>query len=265
MHVPELQQPAHELPPQEQAPPAQDAPALHMPQATPPLPHADGLWPEYGTQVAPWQQPSGHEAGSHTHCPLPLHSCPGSHEPHAAPAAPHTELDCSAYGWQRPVAPPLQHPTGQLLASHAHTPLVVSQRSLTHGAHTSPPWPHWLADCEAKGTHVVPLQHPSAHVTALHAHGAPEPHASAPPASVPASCAPLTSGPGASECATSGPVVTSRDESVAPSRGASSVTSAPPSAPAGTSWRPAMDVQPDCPSSAASVAISHRRPHTRSS
>lgn len=48
-----------------------------------------------------------------------------------------------------PLTPPLQQPLGQVLASHAHRPLVVSQRLLAQAAHAVPPAPHKEADWEA--------------------------------------------------------------------------------------------------------------------
>jgi hypothetical protein len=83
-HVPALQQPAHEAPPHEHAPPEHDSPLPHAPHVPPPVPHADGPCTEYGMQVAPLQQPSGHELALHTHCPVIVsHAWPVAHAPHA--------------------------------------------------------------------------------------------------------------------------------------------------------------------------------------
>jgi hypothetical protein len=48
-----------------------------------------------------------------------------------------------------PVVPPLQQPFAQVLVSHEHVPLVVSQRPFVQVAHAAPPVPHFVADCEA--------------------------------------------------------------------------------------------------------------------
>ncbi len=41
-----------------------------------------------------------------------------------------------------PVAPPLQQPFGQVVASHAQVPLLVSQRPCAQAAQAAPPVPH---------------------------------------------------------------------------------------------------------------------------
>jgi hypothetical protein len=41
-----------------------------------------------------------------------------------------------------PVGPPLQQPFGHVVASHAHVPLVVSQRPFEQTAQAAPPVPH---------------------------------------------------------------------------------------------------------------------------
>jgi hypothetical protein len=68
------------------------------------------------------------------------------------------------------VTPPLQQPDGQVWASHEHVPLVVSQVPFAQEAQAAPPAPHWDADSEAKGTHVLPLQQPLGHELELHTH-----------------------------------------------------------------------------------------------
>ncbi len=59
-----------------------------------------------------------------------------------------------------PAGPPLQQPSGQVVASQVHAPTVVSHRPFEHEAHAAPPEPHCAADCEARGTQTSPLQHP---------------------------------------------------------------------------------------------------------
>ncbi len=96
------------------------------------------------------QQPLGHEVASQTHCPVAsLHSWPVAHAPHVAPPVPHEPFDSLAYASHVPVTPPLQQPLGQVLASQAHSPLVVSHRLLAHAAQVAPPAPHSDGDCEA--------------------------------------------------------------------------------------------------------------------
>ncbi len=62
----------------------------------------------------------------------------------------------------------MQHPFGQVLASHAHVPLVVSQRPAAHGAHAAPPVPHSAPVCADAGTHAPALQQPPGQELALH-------------------------------------------------------------------------------------------------
>jgi hypothetical protein len=62
---------------------------------------------------------------------------------------PHEAVDCEAKGSHSPVAPPLQHPFGQLLLSHSQRPLTVSQRPFAHEVHAAPFGPHSVADCDA--------------------------------------------------------------------------------------------------------------------
>lgn len=98
----------------------------------------------------PLQHPFGHEVASHTHCPVPVvHRWPVAHAPHAAPRLPHDAVDCDAYASHRPVAPPAQHPLGQLCASHSQSPVAVSHRPFEHGAHARPEKPQATADCDA--------------------------------------------------------------------------------------------------------------------
>jgi hypothetical protein len=117
------------------------------------------------------QHPFGHEVASHTHCPLLLlHSWPEAHDVQLAPPVPHEPLDSEAYGSHVPVAPPLQHPFGHVVASHLHAPTVLSHRPFEQEAHAAPPVPHCVADSEAYGTHVVPLQQPFGQDVASQAH-----------------------------------------------------------------------------------------------
>jgi hypothetical protein len=143
-----LQQPAHEVPPHPHAPLAHAPPPEHAPQAAPHVPHSLDDCEPYGTQVLPLQQPFEHEVASHTQDPVAVaHSWPVAHAPQAAPAAPHDADDCEAYGSHAPLA--VQQPFGQLVALHAHVPLLVSQRTpLPHVVHAAPPAPHWLAVCD---------------------------------------------------------------------------------------------------------------------
>jgi hypothetical protein len=67
--------------------------------------------------------------------------------------------------------PPAQQPLAQVVASHAHVPLVVSQLPCAHIAQAAPPVPHWVVDSEAYGTHVpVGVQQPLAQDVALQPH-----------------------------------------------------------------------------------------------
>lgn len=150
-HVPlEVQQPVHDVPPQEQAPLEHVCAEPHVPQAAPPVPHSELVWEAYGTHVFPLQQPFGQELALHTHRPLPvLQVCPVEHVAQVAPPVPHEPNDSDAYASQVPVGPPLQQPFAHVVPSQEQTPLVVSQRPLVQAAHAAPPAPHWLADCEA--------------------------------------------------------------------------------------------------------------------
>ena len=121
--------------------------------------------------MLPLQQPLGHDAASQMHRPVvALHAWPEAHAPQVAPAVPHERVDSEAYGSQVPVAPPLQQPFGQVVASHAQRPVVPSQRPFAHGAHAAPPAPQSAGDWDDDGTHVLPLQHPVGHDVASHTH-----------------------------------------------------------------------------------------------
>jgi hypothetical protein len=87
--VPELQHPAHEVPPQLQAPPLHDCPPAHIPQTFPADPQALPDWFAVSRQVSPWQHPFGQEPDVHVHVPEPTQAWLAPHAPHAAPPAPH--------------------------------------------------------------------------------------------------------------------------------------------------------------------------------
>ena len=95
---------------------------------------------------------------------------PVEHVEHCAPPCPHDEPDIDPNASHVPLVPPLQHPSGHVLASHEHVPLVVSQRPLPHTAQVAPPVPHSDELCDAKATHVDPLQQPPGHELASHTH-----------------------------------------------------------------------------------------------
>ena len=99
--------------------------------------------------MPPLQQPLGHEVASQTHFPVALHSWPDAHAAQLAPPVPQDDGDSEAYASQVPLTPPLQHPFGQVLASHAQRPLVVSQRLFAQAAHAAPPVPQALLDSAA--------------------------------------------------------------------------------------------------------------------
>ena len=142
--------------------------------------------------MLPLQQPLGHELASHTHCPVPLlHSWPDPQAEQLAPPVPQEPFDSDVYASHVPLVPPTQQPLGHVVASHEQTPAVLSQRPFAQDAHATPPIPHWEEDCEAEGTHVLPLQQPPAHEVASQTHcpvvllhSCPEAHAphDAPPA-----------------------------------------------------------------------------------
>jgi hypothetical protein len=115
--------------------------------------------------VLPLQQPFGHEAASHTHCP-PAQVWPAAHATHARPLEPHEVVVSAASASHPPmlVQQPAQDPPPQ-----EHEPLVhVSPEP--QAAHAAPPVPQTPDDCPVNGTHVLPLQHPLGHEAASHAH-----------------------------------------------------------------------------------------------
>jgi hypothetical protein len=85
LHTPLAQHPLHEVPAQLHAPPLQAWPDAQVPHPLPPDPHSLVDWLAKRTQVAPWQQPPGHDAGVHVHTPAALQTWLAAHEPHAAP------------------------------------------------------------------------------------------------------------------------------------------------------------------------------------
>jgi len=117
--------------------------------------------------VLPLQQPFGQELASHTHVPLAaLHSWPAPHATQVEAPKPQAEFDSEVE--HVPDTPPAQHPVAQVWASHEQLPLVVSQRPLAQEPQATPPAPHPLADCEANGTHALPLQQPFGQELASH-------------------------------------------------------------------------------------------------
>jgi hypothetical protein len=99
----------------------------------------------YGSHAPPLQQPPGHDAASHTHCPvLLLHSRPAPQGLHVAPAAPHDKLD-SLVSASHVV--PLQQPVHDD-PPQVHAPLAHDSPP-PHPLHAAPAVPHWPADCEA--------------------------------------------------------------------------------------------------------------------
>jgi hypothetical protein len=66
---------------------------------------------------------------------------------HNAPPVPHDGPVCAAYSSQVPAA--VQHPPGQVFASHPQEPVVVSQSPSAQAPHFTPAAPHWLGDCDA--------------------------------------------------------------------------------------------------------------------
>ena len=123
--------------PHTQVPPVQrsEVDRLQLAHAEPPEPH--DVVEVAVTQVLPWQHPPGQLVPLQTHAPLTQvwpapHGLPEPHrhacevqrsvEPlhtaHEAPPVPH-RFACVP-DWH---TPPLQHPPGQLVLSHTHTPL----------------------------------------------------------------------------------------------------------------------------------------------
>jgi hypothetical protein len=82
------------------------------------------------------QQPPGHEVASHTHVPVPLHSCPCLQPTQAAPLTPHAAFVGVT---QLPVTS--QQPLGHEAASQMHPP---SPHAWPGGqvTHAAAPVPH---------------------------------------------------------------------------------------------------------------------------
>ena len=114
----------------------------------------------YGSHVpAAVQQPVGHEAALHTHCPeLVLHVCPDGQAMHATPLLPQDELD-SLDGLSHVV--PAQQPL-HAEKKHEHAPLLQLS-CVAHALHAAPPVPHSAFDWAEVATHVDPSQHPLGH------------------------------------------------------------------------------------------------------
>jgi hypothetical protein len=113
------------------------------------------------------QQPWGHEAASHTHCPPPLHSWPEGHEAHEAPLEPHDELD-SPDGNSH-VSPAVQHP-GHDVPAQVQAPSEHAS-PFAQAAHDPPPVPHSPADWDETATHAPDAaQQPPGHEVASQVH-----------------------------------------------------------------------------------------------
>ncbi len=116
----------------------------------------------YGSHVpAAVQQPIGHEAALHTHCPEDvLHVCPEGQATQATPLAPQDELDSIDSLSQLPPAQQPLHP----MKAHEHVPPLQFWNE-PHAPHAAPPVPHSAFDWAEVATHVEPWQHPLGHET----------------------------------------------------------------------------------------------------
>jgi hypothetical protein len=188
--VPPLQQPAeHVVASHEQVPfVVSHTPFAQDVQTAPPVPHCDDDSDEYATQVAPLQQPFGHEVESQTHWPVVLlHSWPDPHAPHVAPPVPQEPFDSTEYASHVPLE--VQQPAGHDVASQTHLPAELHSWPEGHAAHVAPLLPHEALDSPDSCSHTPrPVQQP-AHAPPLHEHvpfehESPLPHAlqAAPPA-----------------------------------------------------------------------------------
>jgi hypothetical protein len=137
-----LQQPAHAIPPHEQAPFTHASPVPHAPQALPPEPHSVFDCIALATQVVPLQQPIGQDAAVHSHAPVLPQAWPLAQVPQAAPPVPHFALLSPAYATQ---ALPAQQPSGHDVASHTHWPFVPHSWPVAHAAQAPPAIPHAAA------------------------------------------------------------------------------------------------------------------------
>lgn len=116
--------------------------------------------------MLPLQQPDGHEALSHTHCPVPVsHFWPVLHALHVAPPDPH---DMSVSLVSASQVELLQHPA-HAMPLQVQTPLEQLS-PLPHPLQAAPFVPHSVCDWEVYGTHVVPLQQPFGHEVASQTH-----------------------------------------------------------------------------------------------
>jgi hypothetical protein len=88
------------------------------------------------------QQPFGHEVASHTHRPLPLHSCPLGQAVQASPPAPQEALDSLERASHVLF---LQHP-GHDVPPQVHEP-AEHVLPVEHVPQAAPPLPHSEADC----------------------------------------------------------------------------------------------------------------------
>jgi hypothetical protein len=121
--------------------------------------------------VPPLQQPPAHEAASQMHVPfVVLQARFAAQDAHVAPAVPHDPNDSDAYASHVPPVPPLQQPFGQVFASHAQVPMVVSQSPSAQGAHAAPLCPQAEDDSFGKVTQAPLLQQPFAHELASQTH-----------------------------------------------------------------------------------------------
>jgi len=66
------------------------------------------------------------------------------HDMHIPPAEPQDEQVCEVYARHAP--PVVQQPFGQVCASQAHAPVVLSQSPFEQLAQAAPPVPHELPD-----------------------------------------------------------------------------------------------------------------------
>jgi hypothetical protein len=87
------------------------------------------------------------------------------HGLHVAPPAPQAFMVSAESAVQVPGTPPAQQPFGHVLASHAHAPVVRSQRPLLQDVHIAPLMPQEEGDWALYFTHapVFGSQHPSGH------------------------------------------------------------------------------------------------------
>jgi hypothetical protein len=82
-----------------------------------------------------------------THWPVLFsHSCPDAQAAQTAPLAPHDVFDWEPNGTQ---LDPLQHPFRQKVPPQPHCPALLSQSwPIAQAAQTTPPAPHFPADCD---------------------------------------------------------------------------------------------------------------------